>query len=87
MKPLLVLLAVTAALALATPAGARPIDGPATPIAPAVPAAPAPAPAAADTSDGGSDTWIVVLAAGIAFVAGAAGARLVSLPRAGRASA
>ena len=79
MKALLALLAATAALALAAPAGARPID---TPIAPA-----APSTAPADTPGGGSEIWVVILAAGLAFVAGAAGARLVSVPRAGRASA
>jgi hypothetical protein len=86
MKSLLALLAATAAFALATPAGARPIDGSGTPIPSAAPAA-EPAPAAADASGGGSQTWVVLLAAGVAFVAGAAGARLVAVPRAGRASA
>ena len=79
MKSLLVLLAVTAAVGLAAPAGARPIDL----NTPSPSSAPAPAPV--ETSGGGSDTWVVLLAAGLAFVAGAAGARLVSVPR--RASA
>ena len=84
MKSLLALLAATAALALAGPAAARPIDAAGTPTRPS---APAPAPAATDSPDGGSQTWVVILAAGVAFVAGAAGARLVSVPRAGRAPA
>jgi hypothetical protein len=75
MKSLLALVAAIAALALAAPAGARPIDLN-TPSPFAAPAAPA-----ADTSGGGSETWVVILAAGVAFVAGAAGARLVSAPR------
>ena len=81
MKSLLALLAVTAALGFAAPAGARPIDlNTPTPSS-------APAPAPVETSGGGSDTWVVILAAGLAFVAGAAAARVVALPRAGRASA
>jgi hypothetical protein len=84
MKSLFALLAATAVLALAAPAGARPIDL----YGPNSAAAPASAPAPADTSDGGgSETWIVVLAAGVAFVAGAAGSRLVRVPRPRRASA
>jgi hypothetical protein len=79
MKSLLALLAATAVLVLAAPAGARPIDLD-TPSPSSAPA-PAPAPARADTSDGGSQTWVVILAAGVAFVAGAAGARLVSVRR------
>jgi len=82
MKAFLALLAATAALALAGPAAARPIDGPGTPLPSA-----APAPAPADTSSGGSEIWVVILAAGVAFVAGAVGARLVAVPRTGRASA
>lgn len=77
MKPLLALLAATAVLVLAAPAGARPIDL----DTPSPSSAPAPAPAAADTSGGGSETWLVLLAAGVAFVAGAAGARLVLVRR------
>ena len=79
MKPLLALLAATAVLVLAAPAGARPIDLN-TPSPSSAPA-PAPAPAAADTSGGGSETWVVLLAAGVAFVAGAAGARLALVRR------
>lgn len=81
MKSLLVLLAVTAALGLAAPAGARPIDV----NTPSSSSAPAPAPV--ETSGGGSDAWVVILAAGLAFVAGAAGTRLVAVPRTGRAAA
>jgi len=81
MKSLLALLAATAALALAAPAGARPIDLN-TPTPSAAPAPPADTSIpAADTSGGGSETWVVILAAGVAFVAGAGGARLVSAPR------
>jgi hypothetical protein len=81
MKHLLALLAATAVLVLAAPAGARPIDLD-TPSPSSAPApAPAPAPAVADTPGGGSETWVVILAAGLAFVAGAAGARLVLVRR------
>jgi hypothetical protein len=75
MRTILALLAVAAALAVAAPAGAMPIDahGPIPSDTP--PAAPVAAPAS------GHETWTLVAAAALAFAAGAAAARLVPVPR------
>jgi hypothetical protein len=75
MKSLLILAAVAAALALAAPAGAMPIRDPATTphheIAP---------PPLVDTHDG-TPLLVVLIVGGVAFLAGAAAARLVPAPR------
>jgi hypothetical protein len=72
MKTALAVLALTAALAVAAPAVARPIDS-YGPIPSGTPqGAPAPAPSS------GTDGWLVVVAAAaLAFAAGAGAARLV----------
>jgi hypothetical protein len=79
MKSLLTLAAVLAALALAAPAGARPIVDP--PIAPQTtvspPAGAAPPAAASD----GVSFLVVAIIGGAAFLTGAGAARLVSVPR------
>jgi hypothetical protein len=75
MKSLLALAAVVAALALAAPAGARPIVDP--PVTASPPTAVAPP---ADASDGAS-FLVVVLVGAAAFFTGAGAARLVRVPR------
>jgi hypothetical protein len=81
MKSLFAVAAVLAALALAAPAGARPIVDP--PPHTATPAAPArPAPAAAD----GTPLLVVLIVGTAAFLTGAGAARLVRLPRRGAAA-
>jgi hypothetical protein len=70
-KTVLAVLALTAALAVAAPAVARPIDS-YGPIPSGTPqGAPAPAPSS------GTDGWLVVAAVALAFAAGAGAARLV----------
>ena len=63
------LVALLAALVIAAPAGARPID--------ADRPAPSVAPSSSPAASGGIDPWIVPLAAVLAFAAGAGAARLV----------
>jgi hypothetical protein len=75
MKSLLILAAVAAALALAAPAGAMPIKDPVT--TPHHEVAPSPLPA--DTH--GTSLLVVVIVGGVAFLTGAAAARLVPAPR------
>jgi hypothetical protein len=75
MKSLLTLAAVIAALALAAPAGAMPLnDHPAS--SHRLVASPPPA----DTSDG-TPLLVFVIVAGVAFLAGAAAVRLAPAPR------
>jgi hypothetical protein len=75
MKALLTLTAVVVALALAAPAGAMPLyDHPATPRTVAAPPPPA------DTHDG-TPLLVVALVGGVAFLTGAAAARLAPAPR------
>jgi hypothetical protein len=79
MKSLIALAAVFAALALAAPAGARPlIDPPLTPHA--SPSTPTVAPSPADASDGVSFLVVAIVGAA-AFFTGAGAARVVSVPR------
>ena len=76
MKTFMAILAAVAALAVAAPAGAMPIDNyRAIPTdAPrATPPAPVPPPSS------GTDTWVVLAAVVLAFGAGAGAARLVTV--------
>jgi hypothetical protein len=78
MKAILSIAAVVAALALAAPAGARPLyDPPLHPLK-TQPAAPPPAPAAHPSDD---TVEVAVIVGGIAFLLGAGGAQLVRAPR------
>ena len=72
MKPILATLVAIAVLAVAAPAWARPIDA-LSPI-PSDGAVEAPRPPTAPSS--GTETWVVVAAAALAFAAGAGAARL-----------
>jgi hypothetical protein len=78
MKTIIAILAAAAVLAVAAPAGARPIDAYGPIPSDATTVSPAP-------SSSGAEMWVVIAAAALAFAAGAGAARLapVMRPRAG----
>jgi hypothetical protein len=79
MKIVIAALAAAAVLAVAAPAGARPVDayGPIPSDAPTTVTTPASSPSS------GTETWIVIAAAALSFAAGAGAARVAPavLPR------
>jgi hypothetical protein len=78
MKPIVATLAAIAVLAIAAPAGARPIDA----YGPIPSDAPADAGQVTSHPSPGTETWVVIAAAVLAFAAGASAARLVPVARA-----